>query len=107
MSRRLRGLSLGLLMALAVAPAAQAAHHGHVSKPKPVKGILLSLGDSYSVGWQELPAGAQGSTHNGPADQLVPLAAARGWHLKPVNPGCGGGGTDPKLSASRGGGEPR
>ena len=29
-------------------------------KPKPVKGILLSLGDSYSVGWQELPGGTAG-----------------------------------------------
>jgi lysophospholipase L1-like esterase len=95
MHRRFWSVALGLLALLVLAPAASAA-----SKPKPVKGTLLSLGDSYSVGWQELPGGGQGSTHNGPADQLVPLAAARGWHLKLVNLGCGGATTTSMLTAS-------
>ncbi len=95
MQRRLWSVALGLLALLVLASAASAA-----SKPKPVKGTMLSLGDSYSVGWQELPGGGQGSTHNGPADQLVPLAAARGWHLKLVNLGCGGATTTSMLTAS-------
>ena len=101
MHHRFRSLALGLLGLLLFAPAASAATaHKAASKPKSVKGILLSLGDSYSVGWQELPGGKQGSTHNGPADQLVPLAAARGWHLKVVNLGCGGATTTSMLTAS-------
>jgi lysophospholipase L1-like esterase len=100
MQRRIRSLGLGLVAMLVLAPAASAAHHAHPSKPKPAKGFLLSLGDSYSVGWQELPGGGQGSTHNGPADQLVSLAAARGWHLNLVNLGCGGATTTSMLTAS-------
>ncbi|MGZ4283345.1 MAG: SGNH/GDSL hydrolase family protein [Solirubrobacteraceae bacterium] len=108
MHHRFRSLALGLLALLVLAPAASAApHHKAAPKPKPVKGILLSLGDSYSVGWQELPGGMQGSTHNGPADQLVPLAAARGWHLKLVNLGCGGATTTSMLTASAVGCDPR
>src|ERR1700734_3481221 len=106
MHRRVRSLALALLALLVLAPAASAAHHKAAAKTKPVKGILLSLGDSYSVGWQELPGGTQGPTHNGPADQLVPLAAARGWHLKLVNLGCGGATTNSMLTASAGGGGP-
>ncbi len=100
MPRRVWSLAAGLLSLLVLAPAASAAHHQLAPKPKPVKGILLSLGDSYSVGWQELPGGGQGSTHNGPADQLVGLAAARGWNLKLVNLGCGGATTTSMLTAS-------
>src|SRR6202012_6244769 len=62
--------------------------------------FLLPLGDWYSVGWQERRGETQGPTHNGPADQLVPLAAARGWHLKLVNLGCGGATTTSMLTAS-------
>src|ERR1700746_225984 len=98
MSCRFRYLGIGLLAMLVLAPVGAAAHHKPAPKPKQVKGILVSLGDSYSVGWQELPGGGQGSTHNGPADQLVPLAAARGWHLKLVHLRRGGGGQRP-LSA--------
>ena len=101
MHHRFRSLALGLLGLLVLAPAAAAAtQQKAASKPTSVKGIMLSLGDSYSVGWQELPGGTQGSTHNGPADQLVPLAAARGWHLKLVNLGCGGATTTSMLTAS-------
>jgi len=103
MPRRVWSLAAGLLSLLVLAPAASAAHHKPAPKPKPVKGILLSLGDSYSVGWQELPGGGQGSTHNGPADQLVGLAAARGWNLKLVNLGCGGATTTSMLTASAAG----
>jgi lysophospholipase L1-like esterase len=99
MQRRVWSLAAGLLALLVLVPVASAAHRRE-AKPKPVKGILLSLGDSYSVGSQELPGGGQGSTHNGPADQLVPLAAARGWHLKLVNLGCGGATTTSMLTAS-------
>jgi hypothetical protein len=106
MHRRVRSLALSLLALLVLAPAASAAHRKPASKPKLVKGILLSLGDSYSVGWQELPGGTQGSTHNGPADQLVPLAAARGWNLKLVNLGCGGATTTSMLTASAVGCDP-
>ena len=107
MSRRFRSLALGLFALLVLAPAASAAHRKPAPKPKQVKGILLSLGDSYSVGWQELPGGGQGSTHNGPADQLVGLAAARGWHLKLVNLGCGGATTTSMLTASPAGCAPQ
>ena len=100
MTRRFCSLAMGLLAMLMLAPAALAAHHNAAQKPKQVKGILLSLGDSYSVGWQVLPDGTQASTHNGPADQLVPLAAAKGWHLKLVNLGCGGATTTSMLTVS-------
>jgi lysophospholipase L1-like esterase len=100
MTRRFCSLAMGLLAMLMLAPAALAAHHKAAPKPKQVKGILLSLGDSYSVGWQVLPDGTAASTHNGPADQLVPLAAAKGWHLKLVNLGCGGATTTSMLTAS-------
>jgi hypothetical protein len=60
-----------LLVLLVVAPTALAKnHHKSAQEAKPVRGYLMSLGDSYSVGWQELPGGKQGTTHNGPADQL-------------------------------------
>jgi lysophospholipase L1-like esterase len=100
MHGRFRSLALSLLALLLLAPTASAAHRMAAPKPKLVKGILLSLGDSYSVGWQELPGGTQGSTHNGPADQLVPLAGARGWNLKLVNLGCAGATTTSMLTAS-------
>jgi lysophospholipase L1-like esterase len=101
MSRRLSAFCLALIALLAVAPTALAAHHKVKAKNTSVTGTLLSLGDSYSVGWQELPTPAgQGSTHNGPADQLVPLAAKRGWKLNLVNLGCGGATTTSMLTAS-------
>jgi lysophospholipase L1-like esterase len=100
MQRRFCSLALGLLALLVFSPAALAVGHKVAPKPKPVTGVLLSLGDSYSVGWQELPGGTQGSTLNGPANQLVPLAAARGWHLKLVNLGCGGATTTSMLTTS-------
>ncbi len=107
MHRRLYSFALGLLVLLVLSSAASAADHRTAPKPRRVKGILLSLGDSYSVGWQEMPGGTQGPTHNGPADQLVPLAAARGWHLKLVNLGCGGATTTSMLTASAVGCDPK
>ena len=100
MPRRFCSLAVGFVSMLLLAPTALAAHHKRTPKPKQVKGILLSLGDSYAVGFQELPGGGTGTTHNGPADQLVPLAAAKGWHLKLVNLGCGGATTTSMLTAS-------
>jgi lysophospholipase L1-like esterase len=108
MHRRFCCVALGLLALLALAQVASAApRHNAAPTSKPVRGILLSLGDSYSVGWQELPGGKQGSTRNGPANQLVPLAAARGWHLKLVNLGCGGATTTSMLTASAVGCDPQ
>ncbi len=107
MHRRVRVVTVSLLALLVLVPAASAAHRKAGPSPKRVTGILLSLGDSYSVGWQELPGGTQGSTHNGPADQLVPLAGARGWDLKLVNLGCGGATTTAMLTASAAGCDPR
>jgi lysophospholipase L1-like esterase len=104
MSRRLCAVSLALIALLAAAtPTALAGHHKVKAKNSSVTGTLLSLGDSYSVGWQELPGGSQGSTHNGPADQLVPLAAKRGWKLNLVNLGCGGATTTSMITASAAG----
>jgi lysophospholipase L1-like esterase len=101
MPRRFRSPALGLMALLVLAPAALANNHHRVApKHRPVRGFLLALGDSYSVGWQELPGGKQGTTHNGPADQLVPLAGARGWKLKLVNLGCGGATTTSMLTTS-------
>jgi lysophospholipase L1-like esterase len=98
MSHRFRGLALGLLAMLAVAPAAQAATHhaGAKPKPKPVTGYYLSLGDSYAVGVED----PQVPTLLGYPNQLVKLAAARGWKLTLVNFGCGGATTTSMLSTN-------
>src|SRR6201995_1009132 len=100
MSRRFCSVAVGLVAMLMLAPAALAAHHKAAPKGKQVKGILLLLGYSYSVGFQELPGGGTGTTHNGPADQLGPLPSATGWQLKIVNYGCGGATTTSMLTWS-------
>ena len=70
-------LMITLLAALTVAPTASAA--------TPQK-FLVSLGDSYAVGFQP----GVGSTRNGFVDQLPGLAKSRGYNLKVVNFGCAG-----------------
>lgn len=73
--------ALGAVLALiALVPAAQAAKH-------PAAQYFLSMGDSYAVGYQD---SLRHTTHNGPADQLLPLARKRGYRFKLVNLGCGG-----------------
>jgi lysophospholipase L1-like esterase len=87
MSHAPRVLLLALLALFAFAPAA------HAAKPKAQ--YFVALGDSYTVGYQD----ALGhTTHNGPADQLVPLARKRGYDFKLVNLGCGGATTDSMLT---------
>lgn len=90
MSRPLRLSVLGLLALLVLAPAAHAAK----AKPKPKSQYLVALGDSYSVGYQDA---LKRTTHNGPADQLVPLARKRGYRFKLVDFGCGGATTASML----------
>jgi lysophospholipase L1-like esterase len=86
MSRTLRVSLLALLALCVLAPAAHA---------KPKTQYFVALGDSYTVGYQD----ALGhTTHNGPADQLVPLARKRGYRYKLVNLGCGGATTDSMLT---------
>jgi lysophospholipase L1-like esterase len=85
---RTAGVSLlGLLVLLALVPAA------HAAKPK--SQYFVALGDSYTVGFQDP---VKGTTHNGPADQLVPLARKRGYRYKLVNLGCGGATTVSMLA---------
>lgn len=81
-------LSLTVLALIALVPAAQAA------KPRASQ-YFLSLGDSYSVGYQD---SLGHTTHNGPADQLLPLARKRGYRFKLVNLGCGGATSDSMLT---------
>jgi lysophospholipase L1-like esterase len=81
-------LALALLLAAAPATAAQAA---------PPQRYLVSLGDSYATGYQATGLGAGHNTRNGFAYQVPQLAAARGYHLKLVNFGCGGATTSSLL----------
>jgi lysophospholipase L1-like esterase len=88
MSRTMPVFLLGALILLALVPAAQAA--------KPKSQYFVALGDSYTVGYQDA---LKRTTHNGPADQLVPLARKRGYRYNLVNLGCGGATTDSMLTA--------
>jgi lysophospholipase L1-like esterase len=86
MSRRIRVLLVAAIVSLVAVPAAQAA--------KPKKQYYLSLGDSYAVGYQ---GDVKTTTHNGFADQLVPLARKKGYSFTLVNQGCGGATTTSML----------
>jgi lysophospholipase L1-like esterase len=86
MSFRIR-LALAALVALFVAAPAAA----HAAAPKQ---FYLSLGDSYAVGYQ---GDVKKTTHNGFADQLVPLARKKGYNFTLVNQGCGGATTTSML----------
>jgi lysophospholipase L1-like esterase len=73
-------LLLGLALAAALPAAAQARQH-----------YVVSLGDSYAVGYQPGTGGKPGgSTRAGFAYQVPKLARRRGYDLKLVNFGCGG-----------------
>src|SRR5215211_8125536 len=92
MAQRLRialALALAIVVALA-APAVASAAKGSKGK-KPDKQFYVSLGDSYSIGYQPGPPGQLGTgTTDGYANQLPKLARKRGYKLKLVNFGCGG-----------------
>lgn len=87
MSRTIGVPLLGLLVLLTLVPAAQAA--------TPKSQYFIALGDSYAVGYQD---SLKRTTHNGPADQLVPLARKRGYRYTLVNLGCGGATTGSMLT---------
>jgi lysophospholipase L1-like esterase len=84
---RIRVVLAAVAMSLVVVPAAHAAG-------KPGKQFYLSLGDSYAVGYQ---GDVKQPTHNGFADQLVPLARKRGHDFTLVNQGCAGATTTSML----------
>jgi lysophospholipase L1-like esterase len=86
---RFRLLVLTILAALAAAPAAQAS-----GRSAPRNQYYLSLGDSYAVGYQ---APVMRPTRNGPANQLVGLAAKRGYRYRLINLGCAGATTASML----------
>lgn len=80
-------LALSLLLALAIPQSSDAAKRGKGSGDQ----LYVSLGDSYSVGYQPGAPGYPGSaTKQGYADQTVKLARKRGYDLELVNFGCGG-----------------
>ena len=87
MSHRIRALLVASAISLVVVSAAHAA-------AKPRKQFYLSLGDSYAVGYQ---GDVKKTTHNGFADQLVPLARKKGYAFTLVNQGCGGATTTSML----------
>jgi lysophospholipase L1-like esterase len=78
----LAGLVAALVLALALPAAAQAA--------KPKRQYYVSLGDSYSVGWQHPAEYSLGPSNQGYANQIVKLAKAKGYRYQLVNFGCGG-----------------
>ena len=84
MSLRIRVLLAVAAVSLLAVPAAHAA----------AKQYYLSLGDSYAVGYQ---GDVKKTTHNGFADQLVPLARKKGYRFTLVNQGCGGATTTSML----------
>lgn len=87
---RLAGLVGALLVALAVPGVAAA-------KAKPQ--YYVSLGDSYSVGWQRHSETDAGPTTKGYANDIVKLARAKGHRYTLVNFGCGGATTVSILKA--------
>src|ERR1700759_1487325 len=66
------------------------------AKPAPNgRQYFISLGDSYSVGYQ---SDVGHTTLNGPASQLVKLAAQAGYRFNLVSFGCGGATTTSMLT---------
>jgi len=88
-------LLLALLAALALALPATAA-----AATSRAPNLYVSLGDSYAIGYQPTGPGRGGATRNGYADQLLPLARARGYRgLRLVNFGCGGATSTSMIAA--------
>lgn len=92
----LAAVAAALSPAIAVSGAAPArAATAHAKRASKGPELFISLGDSYAVGYM----GALGhTTLNGPANQLVGLAAKRGYSLKLVNLGCGGATTTSMIT---------
>ena len=88
---------LGLVGALGfgttAAFAARTVHHPTATSSKR---YYVSLGDSYSIGYEPGPS----ATRHGYADQTVTKAARRGYRLQLVNFGCGGATTTSILQAT-------
>lgn len=65
--------------------------------PAPTGNLYVAIGDSYAAGFQATGRGTGHPTHHGYADQLVPLAERKGYHLRLVNFGCSGATTSSVL----------
>jgi lysophospholipase L1-like esterase len=92
MTGRWRLLLAGLLVVLVAAAAAQPAG---AKAPKRQTEFYVALGDSYAVGYQD---SVKHTTRNGYVNQLVPLAAKRGYRFKLLQLGCGGATTESMLA---------
>jgi lysophospholipase L1-like esterase len=91
MRSRIAGFAvLVVVLALGAATASASARPAANARP-----YFISLGDSYAVGYQ---SDVGHTTLNGPASQLVKLAARRGYRFKLVSFGCGGATTTSMLT---------
>jgi lysophospholipase L1-like esterase len=84
----------GALVLLLALPAASPA----AARTPPTQ-LYVSLGDSYSTGYQATAQGVGHNTRNGFAYQLSGLARPRGYNFKLVNFGCAGATTTSILQA--------
>lgn len=84
--------AIAAIAALALPTAAIAARKPSAQGRRTAPQFLVSLGDSYAVGYQPNPAtGAPGTGSTaGFVYQTVGLAARRGWRLRVAQFGCGG-----------------
>jgi lysophospholipase L1-like esterase len=89
-------LALSVTLTLPAVGQAATKHHKKHKQAKQQQ-IYVSLGDSYSVGYQPTSPTAGGSTVDGYANQLLPLARKKGYHFKLVNFGCAGATTQSLL----------
>jgi len=76
--------------------AASAARTVHRPAATSSKRYYVSLGDSYSIGYEP----GRSATRHGYADQTVTKAVSRGYRLQLVNFGCGGATTTSILQAT-------
>jgi lysophospholipase L1-like esterase len=79
-------LALVAVVGLGATTTASAVDNVGHARARPAPRYYVSLGDSYSVGYQP----GRGQTRNGFPDQVVAKAARRGLRLRLVNFGCGG-----------------
>jgi lysophospholipase L1-like esterase len=104
-------LALSVTLTLPAIGQAAAKHPRKHKKPTQQQ-LYVALGDSYAVGYQPTAPHVGSTTTNGYANQLLPLAKRKGYHLKLVNFGCGGATTTSILQTpgcqpqSRAGGGP-
>jgi lysophospholipase L1-like esterase len=94
MRRNVMGFA-GLLVVLAFGVTASASARPLPKPPPKGPQYFISLGDSYSVGYQ---SDVGHTTLNGPASQLVKLARRRGRRFTLVSFGCGGATTTSMLT---------